>query len=24
VIPYDVYVNGNPNGKVGFAVVMFK
>lgn len=24
VIPYDIYVNGNPNGKVGFAVVLFR
>jgi hypothetical protein len=23
VIPYDIYVNGNPYGKVGFAVVRF-
>jgi hypothetical protein len=24
VIPYDIYVNGNTNGKVGFAVVLFR
>jgi hypothetical protein len=24
VIPYDIYINGNANGKVGFAVVQFK
>jgi hypothetical protein len=24
VIPYDIYVNGNANGKVGFAVVLFR
>jgi hypothetical protein len=24
VIPYDIYVNGNANGKVGFAVVQFR
>jgi hypothetical protein len=24
VIPYDIYVNGNVNGKVGFAVVLFR
>jgi hypothetical protein len=24
VIPYDIYVNGNSNGKVGFAVVLFR
>jgi hypothetical protein len=24
VIPYDIYVNGTANGKVGFAVVLFR
>lgn len=24
VIPYDIYVNGNANGKIGFAVVLFR